>query len=55
MRVLVVEDEARMASVIRRSLAAVGMSADLAESGEDGLTMAQTVDYDAIVLDVMLP
>jgi two-component system, OmpR family, response regulator len=55
MSVLVVEDEARMASVIRRSLAAVGMVADVAARGEDAISMATVVDYDAIVLDVMLP
>jgi two-component system OmpR family response regulator len=55
MRVLVVEDEPRMASVIRRSLAKVGMVADVAARGEDAILMATAVEYDAIVLDVMLP
>ncbi|TMK93051.1 MAG: response regulator transcription factor [Actinobacteria bacterium] len=55
MRVLVVEDESRMASVIRRSLEKEGLAADVAERGEDALWMAEAVDYDAIVLDVMLP
>src|SRR5437588_8245267 len=55
MRVLVVEDEVRMASVICRSLAKVGVSADAASRGEDAVSMATAVDYDAIVLDVMLP
>ena len=55
MRVLVVDDEPRMASVIRRSLAKEGMAADVAGHAEDALWMAQAVDYDAIVLDVMLP
>jgi two-component system OmpR family response regulator len=55
MRVLVVEDEIRMASVIRRSLAKEGLAVDVTGRGEDGLWMAQAVDYDAIVLDVMLP
>ena len=55
MRVLVVEDEARMAAVIRRSLAKEGLAADVAERGEEALGMAAAVDYDAIVLDVMLP
>src|SRR5438270_10527013 len=54
-RVLVVEDESRMASVIRRSLEKEGLAADVAERGEDALWMAEAVDYDAIVLDVMLP
>jgi two-component system OmpR family response regulator len=55
MRVLVVEDEPRMASVIRRSLVTVGMVADVAGRGEDAVSMATGVEYDAIVLDVMLP
>jgi two-component system, OmpR family, response regulator len=55
MRVLVVEDEPRMASVIRRSLAKQGLAADVAARGEQGVWMAAATDYDAIVLDVMLP
>src|SRR5256885_8235275 len=55
MRVLVVEDEPRMASVIRRSLAKEGLAADVAGRGEEALWMAAATDYDAIVLDVMLP
>src|SRR5438128_9424046 len=55
MRVLVVEDELRMASVIRRSLAKEGLAADVADRGEEALWMAQAVAYDAIVLDVTLP
>ena len=54
-RVLVVEDEPRMASVIRRSLAKEGISADLAAEAEEALWLAQSVDYDVVVLDVMLP
>src|SRR5581483_9146055 len=55
MRVLVVEDEPRMASVIRRSLAKQGLAADVAARGEQGVWMASATDYDAIDLDVMLP
>jgi two-component system OmpR family response regulator len=55
MRVLVVEDEPRMASLIRRGLLGEGLAADVAGSGEDGLWMAGSHEYDAIVLDVMLP
>jgi two-component system OmpR family response regulator len=55
MRVLVVEDEPRMASLIRRGLLGEGLAADVAGSGEDGLWLAESHDYDAIVLDVMLP
>jgi two-component system OmpR family response regulator len=55
MRVLVVEDEPRMASVIRRSLATVGILADVTARGEDAIVLAARVEYDAIVLDLMLP
>ena len=55
MRVLVVEDELRMASLIRRGLVQEGLAADVAPKGEDALWMAEAHDYDAIVLDVMLP
>ena len=44
-----------MASVIRRSLAKEGLAADVTARGEESLLMAAAVDYDAIVLDVMLP
>ena len=55
MRVLIVEDELRMAGLLRRGLVTEGLSADVAGTGEDALWMAQSHDYDAIVLDVMLP
>jgi two-component system, OmpR family, response regulator len=55
MRVLVVEDEIRMADVIRRSLVREGLAVDVATTGERATWMATAVDYDAIVLDVMLP
>jgi two-component system, OmpR family, response regulator len=55
MRVLIVEDELRMASLIRRGLMKEGLPVDIAGSGEDALWMAQASNYDAIVLDVMLP
>ena len=55
MRVLVVEDEARMANVIKRSLVREGLATDVAGDGEEAIWMASAVDYDAIVLDVMLP
>jgi two-component system, OmpR family, response regulator len=54
-RVLIVEDELRMASLIRRGLAKEGLAPDVATSGEDALWMAGANGYDAIVLDVMLP
>ena len=55
MRVLVVEDETRMADVIRRSLTREGLAADVARDGEEALARSAGVDYDVIVLDVMLP
>jgi len=54
-RVLIVEDDLRMASLVRRGLAGEGLAADVASTGEDALWMAQSHPYDAIVLDVMLP
>jgi len=55
MRVLIVEDEPKMASLIRRGLTAEGMAVDVAASGDDAVWMGAATDYDAIVLDVMLP
>ena len=55
MRVLVVEDEPKMADLLARGLREEGHAADVAGTGEDALWMARAVDYDAIVLDVMLP
>jgi two-component system OmpR family response regulator len=54
-RVLVVEDELRMAELLRRGLAEEGFAVDLAASGEDGLWYARENDYDAILLDIILP
>ena len=55
MRVLIVEDELKMASLVRRGLAEEGHPADVAATGDDALWMAEAHPYDAIVLDVMLP
>jgi two-component system OmpR family response regulator len=55
MRVLIVEDEARMAGLIRRGLQREGMAVDVAGTGEDALWKGEAVEYDAIVLDLMLP
>jgi two-component system, OmpR family, response regulator len=55
MRVLIVEDEAKMAGLIRKGLRQEGMAADIANKGEDALWMAGSTEYDAIVLDLMLP
>jgi two-component system OmpR family response regulator len=54
-RVLVVEDEKKLAASIRRGLEADGFAVDVALTGDDGLWMAREHDYDAVVLDIMLP
>jgi two-component system OmpR family response regulator len=54
-RVLVVEDEPKMAGLLKRGLDEEGHPADVAPSGEEALWMARSEAYDAIVLDVMLP
>jgi two-component system OmpR family response regulator len=55
MRVLVIEDEVRMARLIKRSLEEEGHAVDVAADGPDGLWMASENGYAAIVLDLMLP
>ncbi|GAC1610462.1 MAG: response regulator transcription factor [Mycobacteriales bacterium] len=54
-RVLVVEDNSRMAALLRRGLAEEGYAVDVASTGPDGLWLGVENAYDAIVLDVMLP
>ena len=55
MRLLIVEDEARLASALQRGLAVEGFTVDVAHTGPDGLHAAQETTYDAVVLDIMLP
>jgi two-component system, OmpR family, response regulator len=55
MRLLVVEDDVKMASLLRRGLAEDGTAVDVARSGEDAVWMAAAAPYDAVILDVMLP
>jgi DNA-binding response OmpR family regulator len=55
LRVLVVEDEKRLAAGLKKGLEAEGFAADVALDGVDGLWMARENPYDAIVLDIMLP
>ena len=55
MRVLMVEDEVRLAETVRRGLIAEGFVVDIVHDGAEGLTEAQSRDYDVIILDIMLP
>ncbi|MCX5679007.1 MAG: response regulator transcription factor [Candidatus Omnitrophica bacterium] len=55
MRILVVEDEKKIADFIRRGLKEEGYAVDTAYDGEEGLFLAKTNDYDLILLDLMLP
>jgi len=55
MRVLLVDDEERFATAVRHGLEAEGLAVDLAHDGNEGLWMARSNDYDAIVLDILLP
>src|SRR5262245_4509236 len=54
-RILMVEDEVKLAALIRRGLTEEAHAADVAATGEDALWMARSTEYDAIVLDLMLP
>ena len=55
MRILIVEDEPKMAALLRRGLVAEGAAVDVAGRGEDAVARGEATEYDAIVLDVMLP
>lgn len=55
MRILVVEDERKLSSFIKRGLKEAGYAVDAADNGDDGLFLGQSNPYDLIVLDVMLP
>jgi len=55
MRILIVEDEARLADLLRRGLVEEGHAVDVALSGEEALEWVDAAPHDAIVLDVMLP
>ena len=55
MRVLVVEDEPRLLRSLAKALREEGYAVDTADAGDDGLFKAENYDYDAVVLDVMLP
>lgn len=55
MRILVAEDEAKVAEHLRRGLTQEGYAVDLAADGPEALWLAENINYDAMVLDVMLP
>jgi DNA-binding response OmpR family regulator len=55
MRLLVVEDEEKLAQLVKRALTAERFSVDVAHNGREGLELATTYDYDLIILDLLLP
>lgn len=55
MRILVVEDEAGIANFVRQGLTEAGYAVDVAGDGKEGLAFARSAEYDALVLDIMLP
>jgi DNA-binding response OmpR family regulator len=55
MRILVIEDEKRLAAILKKGLEESGFVVDVALDGEDGLFMAETYPYDAVLLDILLP
>ena len=55
MRLLIVEDETRLATALQRGLVSEGFSVDIAHSGPDGLHLASEQTYDVVILDIMLP
>jgi two-component system, OmpR family, response regulator len=55
MRILVVEDEPRLQRSLAKALREEGYAVDTADAGDDGLYKAESYDYDAVVLDIMLP
>ena len=55
MKVLVIEDEKKIASFVRKGLEAQGFVVDVSHHGEEGFTLATTRPYDAAILDIMLP
>src|SRR5215470_10051662 len=55
MRLLVVEDEEKLAQLVKRALTSERFSVDVAHDGRAGLELATTYDYDLIILDLLLP
>ena len=55
MKILVVDDETKTAKFLKKGLGEAGFVVDVAANGLDGLQLAQDVDFDLVILDVMLP
>jgi DNA-binding response OmpR family regulator len=55
MRLLIAEDDTKLAATLARGLRGEGYAVDTAETGEDALHQARAYDYDAVILDIMLP
>ncbi len=55
MKILIVEDEKKLAEILKKGLEENSFSVDLSFDGEEGLYMAETYNYDAVILDIMLP
>ena len=55
MKLLIVEDEARMADLLRKGLTEEGHTATCASDGAEGLALAKSYEFDVIILDVMMP
>ena len=55
MRILVIEDEVKTAKFLKKGLGEAGFVVDVAGDGRDGLELAKTVEFDLIILDIMLP
>src|SRR5437879_12156415 len=55
MRVLLIEDDRRLAASIQRGLGESGLAVDLAHDGDDGIAAALSAPYDVLIMDVMLP
>ena len=55
MKVLIIEDEKHLAKILKKGLEENGFTAEVSLDGEEGLYMAETYPYDAVLLDIMLP
>jgi len=55
MRILIIEDEQKVAAFIQKGLEQEGYAVDVAYDGEEGAYQAENFDYDAMILDLMLP